>query len=371
MTKTIAYITPVKFREESAAKQRILGNIEALHRENYDVMVIDGGEKNETFSINNCKVYSVEERIVKNRGIAGKIYSSFAMGKKTLRFLKTNQTKIDIIVIYSGYSPYLIRLLKYCKSHNIKIVFDCVEWYQPKKTWEYIYNPYYWNIEISMRYLIPKCDGVISISRYLYKYYSSRNIKSVLIPPLISCNKYTKVGEYIPDGKGKIKLVYAGNPGHKDLLETVVRTVNEMSESFELYVVGVEGINSENIKYFGWVPLAHAREIVNSAHFSVLLRPDNKTSHAGFSTKVVESMSLGVPVIANDTSDLSAYIKDGENGYLFKGGSTEFRRKLIEVKNCMNNNLYQNLSANSLKSFMVNFSSESKKNELEEFFSHL
>lgn len=50
--------------------------------------------------------------------------------------------------------------------------------------------------------------------------------------------------------------------------------------------------------------------------FSILLREKNRGTMAGFPTKIVESLSLGVPVITTETSDLKNYIQDGINGFI-------------------------------------------------------
>lgn len=45
------------------------------------------------------------------------------------------------------------------------------------------------------------------------------------------------------------------------------------------------------------------------------IREKTRKTMAGFPTKVVESMSLGTPVITTDASDLADYIKHGENEF--------------------------------------------------------
>ena len=49
---------------------------------------------------------------------------------------------------------------------------------------------------------------------------------------------------------------------------------------------------------------------------------------AGFPTKVSESISLGIPVITNNTSDLKKYICNGVNGYMIE--NEEDIRKLAQ-----------------------------------------
>jgi glycosyltransferase involved in cell wall biosynthesis len=64
-------------------------------------------------------------------------------------------------------------------------------------------------------------------------------------------------------------------------------------------------------------------KLVREADFSLLLRHDARYSRAGFPTKFVESFAVGTPVIANLTSDLHHYLKDGETGFVCKGPTSE------------------------------------------------
>ena len=50
-----------------------------------------------------------------------------------------------------------------------------------------------------------------------------------------------------------------------------------------------------------------------------LLRSDARYAHAGFPTKLVESMSLGTPMICNLTSDIGDHVVDGETGIVVDG----------------------------------------------------
>lgn len=61
-------------------------------------------------------------------------------------------------------------------------------------------------------------------------------------------------------------------------------------------------------------PTALILTLVAAADFSILLRPDERFTRAGFSTKFVESLSLGVPVMANLTGDIGTYLTDGQEG---------------------------------------------------------
>jgi hypothetical protein len=70
----------------------------------------------------------------------------------------------------------------------------------------------------------------------------------------------------------------------------------------------------------GRIPRPQVLEELSKADFTVLMRSEEQRyAKAGFPTKFVESLATATPVIANSTSDLGMYLKDGENGYVVKG----------------------------------------------------
>ena len=78
-----------------------------------------------------------------------------------------------------------------------------------------------------------------------------------------------------------------------------------------------------NIFVHGRIPYVDVQEKIASADFTVLLRPNLRYANAGFPTKVSESMMCGTPVIANHTSDLNLYIRDGETGIVVSDETAE------------------------------------------------
>jgi glycosyltransferase involved in cell wall biosynthesis len=106
----------------------------------------------------------------------------------------------------------------------------------------------------------------------------------------------------------------------------------------ELHLVGVTEDDARRLSDCSLAPLeggsakviCHGRvahtevpAMLSRADFSVLLRPDKKYAHAGFATKVVESLSAGTPAIVNATSDIAEYVRDGREGFIVPGDSPE------------------------------------------------
>ena len=68
--------------------------------------------------------------------------------------------------------------------------------------------------------------------------------------------------------------------------------------------------------FHGRVPQSDVPRLLSTADYSVLLRPLKRYAQAGFPTKLVESLAAGVPVMANRTSDIAGFVRDGKEGIL-------------------------------------------------------
>ncbi len=303
-------------------------------------VIVASGQGSGGISVTNfsgIEVYSLGERDSENlpRWLKRLVY--IRMGKKTISWLDSLDKKPDAIILYSGYSPYLFRLIPWAKENSVKLVFDAVEWYDPDHFFGNL-SPYQLNIELSMRKLIPRLGNVISISTFLHDYFSNKGCRSIKIPPLLDVVNamYTVPEEALP-----MRLVYAGSPGKKDLLDTIIRATLLAKRSGVEVVLSIAGVSasdstnfpslrsfpsefiSGSIIFLGTLAHDEAMELVAKAHYSILLRNDARYSRAGFPTKFCESFSVGVPVISNITSDLNEYLISHKTGIICKGISPE------------------------------------------------
>ena len=176
--KLILYIGPVEVPGNSAAARSIIGNAKAFQHAGFDVMIGGAQIGNRGYREHEgLTIYETGERRHENLPTALKYLAYINMGKDTIAWLNSIERKIDVVVLYSGYTPYLLRLLPWCKKRNIPLAFDAVEWYDAPSKLQALFNPYYWNIEFAMRYLIPKTKNVICISSYLQHYYNSKKYR--------------------------------------------------------------------------------------------------------------------------------------------------------------------------------------------------
>lgn len=321
----IIYVGPYSFPNGGAAARRILGNCLSLRGAGYDVTITSGQMQNDcdVLEYEGFPVVSLNERCYEHYPALVKHLLYLGMGKKTVEWLDSLVDKPRAVILYSGYSPYLIHLLKWCKKNNVKLIFDAVEWYEPPSLMAKLFSPYHLNIALAMNYLSPKAKNIIAISNYLEKYYLSKGCHTLNVPPTLDLQKLTP--RLNGTDTNALKLVYTGVPGKKDLLDVVIQAVVQLKQEGVLVELHLAGDCSFLVnKYSDFVDdcifdhgfLSHsaALDLVSGADFSVLFRPDQRSSHAGFSTKFVESLSLGTPVIGNLTSDLSEHLIDGKTG---------------------------------------------------------
>lgn len=326
----IAYVGPFPYPGGAAASRRVLGVAESLSLAGYDVVVASGaGDSLKDAGIlvqhgERIAWCRLPERVAEHWPRPLRRFRYALMGGRTVEWLASQPTLPAAVILYSGYTPYLQRLLPWCRRNRVRLLFDAVEWYEPEHRWGYLTSPYQWNIEWAMRRLIPKADGVIAISRYLADYYGARGLPVAIVPPTTSA---IVPGHWRPDVR--LRLCYAGNPGRKDDLGEVLRAVAKVvaqGAPVQLTVAGpkrseVLGLLGESVKQeipwlrtAGMLQHAEVQQLVGSSDFSILARQPCRTSQAGFPTKFVESLAAGTPVIANLTSDLHLHLRDCETG---------------------------------------------------------
>lgn len=338
--RVIVYLGPFSFPNGGAAARRILGNAKAIRAAGYRVMIASGQSAREagpSTEFDGFEVVSLGERTAEHLPRLLKHFAYVNMGSKSVAWLDSLPQRPYAVVLYSGYSPYLLRLLPWAKRNGVRLVFDAVEWYQPDSMAGYL-SPYQLNIELAMRTLLPRVPNLISISSYLHRHYTARGCRSVVVPPLLDTadTVYSDTGR---DAAQPLRLVYAGSPGKKDLLDNIMDAVLQVRQqglNIHLSVAGIPAAASMHypsvqrasaalvegtIEFAGVLGHADSMDLVRRADFSLLLRNDARYAKAGFPTKFVESLSVGTPVIANLTSDLGSHLRDGETGFVCAGPS--------------------------------------------------
>lgn len=378
----VLYTGSFRFPDKDAASQRVLNIGKVFRKVGYDVVFFgwELKERQEDYVDNRGYFFERFRYLSQNeldRGFRNpflRLGNFIFRGSKTLSNIKKyiKNEKIDYIIVYNANSYFLYKLHQFSKKNNIKLICDCTEWYEPDHLPGGKYGLANFDNNLRINKLYPLIKNVIVISSFLEKHLDKLGCRTIIIPPLVDLelNKWKIDSCMEKTNNERIRLIYAGNPGKKDLLSPffeALKEINKNSIRIEFMILGSgEEYVRDNfysndieipcyIKCMGFVMMSEVSHYYNSSHFSVLLREDKRYAHAGFPTKLVESLSSGVPLVTNNTSDIKKYIKDGMNGFILRNNSTE---GIIE---CFNTILklpkkdLQKLSENSKKVARNNF----------------
>lgn len=273
------------------------------------------------------------------------IYKRFIRPKASMDALINycNKHKVDC-VLANARSDRFFSLASYCNKKNIPLFIENCEWYDISSFKLGVFDWRYYRNQRMLQEGFKKVDGFISISRFLNEHNSSYGKKTVRIPTIMDTSKV--VYSYENHNK-KLTLVYTGNPGtSKEYLAPIITALSEdevLKRSVEFHIYGpsiktvIKNIHdSKLLQKAGDSVIVHGKIeqqkmpiIMCEADYLVFVRPNRRSSNAGFPTKFGESMAAGTPVITNDTGDISLYLKDGVNGFLLNDGNCEDVKRIL------------------------------------------
>lgn len=333
----IVYIGAFRFPDKDAAASRVLNNARIFRALGNDVRFISWGGRylpsdltEDGQYIHDAFPYTITGDLDVQGSFYVKLRHYITRAKNSIKHVETLDRKPDVIIAYNADYLLTVRLLRYCRKKNIKFVNDITEWYDYREI-PVIERPFYW---YNMFCLQHKIRNKIVISHYLDNYYSKSN--NLKIPPLCDGNEkkwQTEIADNrVPHYDG-ITLIYAGNPAKKDSIDCIINAVDRLAKEGGRIRIIILGIGKDeyllrnsnrrniiklhdNIIFLGRISQDAVPSYYRKADFMVLLRESTRKNNAGFPTKVAESITAGVPVITNQTSDLSEYIKDGHNGFI-------------------------------------------------------
>lgn len=335
----ILYIGAFRLPNLDAAAPRVLNNAKVLRKLGHSVNLISWGGRyrNEDlcpdgkYRIDGFEYY-ISGDLPLGDSIKERLLTKIFRGNKAIKILESI-IKPDLIITYNADYSFSRKMIRYCKNNNIKLANDINEWYANCELHllDILRN------HINMTRIQHKIRNKIVISSFLNNYYKDSN--NVLIPPLCDPEEAKWTTE-INDERIKpydgITLIYAGTPGKKDIIHSVINAVNTLAGegyAIRFIILGISRdsymmmyskfLNTqqlhENIIFLGRVSQDLIPAYYKMADFMILVRKPNRKNMAGFPTKFAESMIADVPVITNATSDMNNYVKDGKNGFIVNG----------------------------------------------------
>lgn len=337
--KKAVIITENKYPDGDAGAVRQHAFAKMFERLNFSVVVMCYGES----TGGKFKTYDGVRYI----SFRSKSYNKFirlvnriTFGFRVITCLKRNVYDADVIMVVDTL-PYAFKFIKkFADNRNIVLIHDSVEWYSPEEYSNGRKNIQYKLKEKTNCSIVGNGWRVIAISKYLYAHFLKKSDKTVRIPVIMDVNN---MSFSMHKNNRKLKFVYAGSPGMKDHLKEIITGFSLLSEEqiqqVELHIIGVSkhqlcdecGVDAnlikrmnDLVKIYGRITRNDVIKHVMNADFTVLLRNSGlRYAKAGFPTKIVESLACGTPPMCNLSSDLSDYLKDGENAVIINGETSE------------------------------------------------
>ncbi|ROT33175.1 glycosyltransferase [Micromonospora sp. HM5-17] len=331
----VAIVGPFRFPWGQAGSRRVYGLAGSLAACGYDVVVAGGEDGPATAT----RLDGIDgPGTVDYLGLgeippaqAGRLARSvrwfLRWGERTVRWLDAQPTKPSHVLVSGGDAPYMVHLRRWCRRSRVPLLADVVDWYSPRQLRGGVLGPPYLSAQAALRYHYPRCDGIIVVSSFLEEYYRGRGTPVLRVPPTLDVENLPVYPRRVDADVPGLRLVYAGSPGRKDLVATIVRAVGRVDPEgahLELRIFGptLEQVTRlldgealpRGVRVLGRLPQPEIPRVWQEADFSVLLRQPARFIHAGFPTKFCESLANGTPVIANLTSDLGRYLRDRHEG---------------------------------------------------------
>lgn len=271
----------------------------------------------------------------------------FAHKKEIIKFLSNKS--YDAIFLHTLDSKSMSYLKKYASAHNIKLIYDCVEWASASEKKLGVFSPSYISNHFRNQSWVDKRVNVISISSYLHSYFASKGINSIIIPNMVDPHELPLVSKTKND---RLNIIFVGYPQKKDLLSNMIHGLlllnDESLRKIIFTVIGIDFVQminmcklskneedrvSQFVIPLGMINHDEIAKYYSKADFSFFIRNGNKrVARAGFPTKLVESFAHATPVICNLSSDIGLYLKDGYNGFIVDGFDSEsIARKMQSI----------------------------------------
>ena len=347
MKQSIVYIGDFDFINHNVQSHLVYSNGQIFENLGYEVHYIGMKRRHYKFeSFSDGNFYHLPDTL-SIRGILFFYKVNDLIRKRLEEIDKT--TKIAYVVVYQAptFSPILYFIHSWCKNHEIKFIANSADLPVFKHGSFFVSSIMYLNWSLMHSIIRRKADGIIAVSSYIDNYFKKKNRPSIVIPPLFDGT----TPESVKNLRNIREFVYAGSPfvvtgkkvtpqGMKDRLDfilTLFYELNKRKENFFFKIIGItieeylvsvpehrkllETLNGK-VKFLGLLSHEKVIEQITHSDFMINYRDVNKMTLAGYSTKVVESVSLGTPVIVNDIGDTFRYLSN-EMGFILTGNEVD------------------------------------------------
>lgn len=371
-------ITENYFPYGSAMASRILAFSKLFTELRYDyhIIALHGNDsellnENISFEIVNKKEKTSLETFIGNRKFVNRVK----------QYIESN--KLDYVFMISVHMHFN-KINKICKKYNIKTIYELCEWYDPSSYNFKKFDIRYLRFNRNIKTKYHNVDGMVLISRLLYEYFDSKNMNICRIPSI--CDVINKKYSYDINNE-RITIVFTGSTSKsKELIKPILEALASNEDYNKRISFDIYGINrnqllnavdndaklldslSSCVTANGFVQQNKIEDILTNADYQIFIRPNRRSSNAGFPTKLCESFSAATPVITNDTGDISLYLKDGYNGFICKGNSKEDIALVFDKIISLDKENYRELRKNARDTALNSFDYRNYKDIIKDLF---
>ena len=218
-------------------------------------------------------------------------------------------------------------------------------------------------------------DKFIMVSQFILKKHLQ--YKPHIKNKAIQIYNFIDLDNFTPDYFHKGYYLYFGRLSREKGLLTLLKAWKDFPK-LKLKIVGTGEMEPKikafiqrnkmlNVKILGFKNGEELKEIIKKSMFVII--PSEWYENNPLS--VIESLSLGKPIIGSNIGGIPELIKDGFNGFLFKSGDVENLKNSIKRAESITKNKYFFLSKNARKFAEENFSKERYYTELIKLYSSL
>ncbi len=290
--------------------------------------------------------------------------------------------------IYLLNFKFIKRCRFYCEINELRVTNAFVST-PPRKILPRVYF-YMYSVYNLVAYKISELlaffsNGIVVISTNLERYFQRYTSKIVRIPILCDVTKENLPINEFKHYHGAFKICFAGTINIKkegfNLLFQALALVKQKHD-IELYLYGILEVEDrflldqftntyglqQKVFYEGNIEPEELSRKFSEYHLLILPRPLTPQTKYGFSTKLSEYLTSGIPVLVTDVSDNSLYIKDNYNGFIISPGSLpEMVNKVQDIIDHYNAR-YLYISRNAIQTAQTSFDYRLYSKTLTDFF---
>ena len=235
----------------------------------------------------------------------------------------------DILYLHRHGNPpaYLILLLAKLLGKKTVLDFDDALFALGRESRYKILN---WLWYSFFRRIVKRSDIIVAGGHFLAEYVAKINPNVSLIPSAVDTSIFFPQPGKIY-GKQKITIGWVGQGNlHADDLRLLRIPLEKLSQKYNIRLKIVSYLGSKEVKGLfesirtlevdygldSLVPLSQIPSLISDFDISVMPLVDNDLSRGHCAMKVLESMAMGIPVVASAIGENNYVIAEGINGYL-------------------------------------------------------